>query len=131
MTDLENVLEEFKTNEGDEEELQEAIDDNAINTVISDELRAQLEADFHELDSDIDFNPDAVEEMDVADVEEVGEEKFTDETAEQPLEETACETPVTEEAVEEEKVVTDSENEDLNFPTEEEMFESVETTEGK
>lgn len=131
MTDLENVLEEFKTNEGDEEELQEAIDDNAINTVISDELRAQLEADFHELDSDIEFNPDAVEEMDVEDVEDVGDEDFTDKPAEQPLEETACETPVTEEAVEEEKVVTDSESEDLNFPTEEEMFESVETTEGK
>lgn len=77
MTDLENVLEEFKTNEGDEEELQEAIDDNAINTVISDELRAQLEADFHELDgaSGVDFNPDEVEE-----VEELSDEALTEET---------------------------------------------------
>ncbi|MBQ1948980.1 MAG: hypothetical protein II367_02350, partial [Treponema sp.] len=72
MTDLENVLEEFKTNEGDEEELQEAIDDNTIDNVISDELRAQLEADFHELDSDIEFNPDAVD--DVGEVEETSSE---------------------------------------------------------
>lgn len=69
MTDLENILEEFKTNE-DKDELNETIDENSINTVISDELKAQLESDFHEFEggsSGVDFNPEDVEEVDEVD----------------------------------------------------------------
>lgn len=63
MTDLENVLEEFKTTSDDSEEIQNEIDNNAIENIISPELQAQLEADFNgdgDGDSDVEFDPDAV-----------------------------------------------------------------------
>lgn len=63
MTDLENVLEEFKTTSDDSEEIQNEIDNNAIQNIISPELQAQLEADFNsggDGDSDVEFDPDAV-----------------------------------------------------------------------
>ena len=66
MTDLENVLEEFKTNDDNADELKEAIDENAISTVISDELMAQLDSDFHDgalKSDDIEFEPDEVEDI--------------------------------------------------------------------
>lgn len=65
MTDLENVLEEFKTSSDDSEELKEEIDNNTIENIISPELQAQLEADFNMSSSSsdsVDFDPDAVEE---------------------------------------------------------------------
>ena len=68
MTELENVLEEFKTT-GDEE-TKDAIDQAAIENIISPELQAQLEADFTSApegisaeDSSIDIDLDNVEEM--------------------------------------------------------------------
>ena len=65
MTDLENVLEQFKTSSDTDEEEQQEIAENAIVNVISPELEAQLAADFS-TDSDSsdspDFNPDEVEE---------------------------------------------------------------------
>lgn len=63
MTDLENVLEEFKTTSDDSEEIQNEIDNNAIENIISPELQAQLEADFNgggDGDSDVEFDPDTV-----------------------------------------------------------------------
>lgn len=62
MTDLENVLEEFKTTSDDSEEVQEEIDNNAIQNIISPELQAQLEADFNGgmSDDSVEFDPDAV-----------------------------------------------------------------------
>lgn len=63
MTDLENVLEEFKTTSDDSEEIQNEIDNNAIQNIISPELQAQLEADFNgggDGDSDVEFDPDVV-----------------------------------------------------------------------
>lgn len=65
MTDLENVLEEFKTTSEDSEELKEEMENSAIENVISPELQAQLEADFNMgrgSEEDIDFNPDEVED---------------------------------------------------------------------
>ena len=77
MTDLENVLEEFKTTTDEEEQasINELISNNNI---LSPELQAQIEADSAnkptpyspvtspsapESDSDIDFDPDKVESM--------------------------------------------------------------------
>lgn len=77
MTDLENVLEEFKTNENDQEELQETIDESAISNIISEELMAQLDSDFHEgalKSDDIDFEPDDVEEISDDGLKEVDED---------------------------------------------------------
>ena len=77
MTDLENVLEEFKTTSDDSEEIQNEIDNNAIENIISPELQAQLEADFNgggDGDSDVEFDPDAVIEECEA-VEEVTPDK--------------------------------------------------------
>ena len=77
MTDLENVLEEFKTNENDQEELQETIDESAISNIISEELMAQLDSDFHDgalKSDDIDFEPDDVEEISDGGLEEVDED---------------------------------------------------------
>ena len=65
MTDLENVLEEFKTSsETDAEEKQE-IEENTIQNVISPELEAQLAEDFSMEESsgeEVDFDPDSVTE---------------------------------------------------------------------
>ena len=66
MTDLENVLEEFKTNDDNADELKETIDENAISNIISDELMAQLDSDFHDgalKSDDIEFEPNDVEDI--------------------------------------------------------------------
>lgn len=46
MTQLENVLEEFKTTSDESEEVQQEMENSAIENIISPELQAQLEADF-------------------------------------------------------------------------------------
>ena len=46
MSDLENVLEEFKTASDDDEEVQRKVQENLIENILSPELKAQLEADF-------------------------------------------------------------------------------------
>ena len=66
MTELENVLEKFKTTSDDsDEELKEVIEENGIENIISPELQAQLEADFGLFDNDdsVSFDPEAVEEV--------------------------------------------------------------------
>ncbi|MEE1166582.1 MAG: methyl-accepting chemotaxis protein [Treponema sp.] len=72
MTDLENILEQFKTTADESEEVQDEINANTIQTVISPELQAQLEADFAGSSkdfSDVEFNPEDVE--DLSDAEEI------------------------------------------------------------
>ena len=64
MTDLENVLEEFKTTSDNDEKLKEEVEAATIANIISPELQAQLEQDFGEENSssgDIDFDPDNIE----------------------------------------------------------------------
>lgn len=48
MTDLENVLEQFKTTSDDSQELKEEIDNSKIENIISPELQAQVAADFNQ-----------------------------------------------------------------------------------
>ncbi len=62
MTDLENILEEFKTTGDESEELKSEIETSAIENIISPELQAQLEADFgvSGKTSDVEFDPDSV-----------------------------------------------------------------------
>lgn len=63
MTELENVLEEFKTTSDESEEVQQEIENSAIENIISPELQAQLEADFgnaEHADSGVEFDPSAV-----------------------------------------------------------------------
>ena len=78
MTALENVLEEFKTSSDDSEELKEEMDKDAIETIISPELQAQLEADFGESEAasdDIDFDPEEItDEIAGEETEEASEE---------------------------------------------------------
>lgn len=64
MTDLENVLEEFKTTSDDDTELKQEVEAAAIANIISPELQAQLEQDFGGSGSsseEIDFDPDSIE----------------------------------------------------------------------
>ncbi len=62
MTDLENVLEEFKTASDDNEEVQKEIQQNLIENIISPEIRALLEADFDmDSGSSVEFDPDCVQ----------------------------------------------------------------------
>lgn len=66
MTDLENILEQFKTSADDSEEVKDEIDANAIKNIISPELQAQLEQDFSGSSSygeNIDFNIEDIEEI--------------------------------------------------------------------
>lgn len=63
MTELENVLEKFKTTSDESEEVQQEIENSAIENIISPELQAQLEADFgsaEHADSGVEFDPSAV-----------------------------------------------------------------------
>ena len=63
MTELENVLEKFKTTSDGAEEVQQEIENSMIENIISPELQAQLEADFGGTDaasSDVEFNPSDV-----------------------------------------------------------------------
>lgn len=65
MTDLENVLEEFKTTSEDSEELKEEIDNSAIQNIISPELQAQLEADFNgggDSGDEVEFDPEEIQD---------------------------------------------------------------------
>ena len=48
MTDLENVLEQFKTTSDDSQELKEEIDNSKIENIISPELQVQVAADFNQ-----------------------------------------------------------------------------------
>ena len=64
MTDLENVLEEFKTTSDDDTELKQEVEAAAIANIISPELQAQLEQDFGgtgPTSGEIDFDPDSIE----------------------------------------------------------------------
>ena len=64
MTDLENVLEEFKTTSDDDTELKQEVEAAAIANIISPELQAQLVQDFGGSGSsseEIDFDPDSIE----------------------------------------------------------------------
>lgn len=65
MTDLENVLEEFKTTSDDSQELKDEQEKVAISNIISPELQKQLEQDFGDFSSNsadsIEFNPEDVE----------------------------------------------------------------------
>ena len=64
MTDLENVLEEFKTTSDDDTELKQEVEAAAIANIISPELQAQLEQDFGgsgATSGEIDFDPDSIE----------------------------------------------------------------------
>ncbi len=63
MTELENVLEKFKTTSDESEEVQKEIENSTIENIISPELQAQLEADFgNEVNSgsDVEFDPSSV-----------------------------------------------------------------------
>ena len=63
MTELENVLEKFKTTSDDSEEVQKEMENSTIENIISPELQAQLEADFGNsgaADSGVEFDPSAV-----------------------------------------------------------------------
>lgn len=63
MTELENVLEKFKTTSDESEEVQKEIENSTIENIISPELQAQLEADFgnsSESESGVEFDPSAV-----------------------------------------------------------------------
>lgn len=48
MTDLENILEQFKTTSDDSQELKEEIDNSKIENIISPELQVQVAADFNQ-----------------------------------------------------------------------------------
>lgn len=63
MTELENVLEKFKTTSDESEEVQKEIENSTIENIISPELKAQLEADFGNSvnsDSGVEFDPSSV-----------------------------------------------------------------------
>lgn len=63
MTELENVLEEFKTTSDESEEVQKEIENSTIENIISPELKAQLEADFGNSEnsgSGVEFDPSSV-----------------------------------------------------------------------
>ncbi len=63
MTELENVLEKFKTTSDESEEVQKEIENSTIENIISPELQAQLEADFGNSsasESGVEFDPSAV-----------------------------------------------------------------------
>lgn len=66
MTELENVLEEFKTTSDTDENLQREMQENLIENIISPEIKAQLEIDLNdngpEGDDSIDFDPDKVQD---------------------------------------------------------------------
>ncbi len=80
MTELENVLEEFKTTSDGAEEVQQEIENSMIENIISPELQAQLEADFGNTDtasSDVEFDPSAVTD-ETSEVAEKSAEKTED-----------------------------------------------------
>ena len=91
MTDLENVLEEFKT-AGDEAEgeMQDA-DSNVITNIISPELQAQLEQDFSQAEASsedteqLDFALENIEEYD-DNPAEISEEQLPEEETDDELE---------------------------------------------
>lgn len=63
MTELENVLEKFKTTSDESEEVQKEIENSTIENIISPELKAQLEADFGNSvnsDSGVEFDSSSV-----------------------------------------------------------------------
>lgn len=65
MTDLENVLEQFKTSSETDAEEQQEIEENTIQNVISPELEAQLAEDFameEKSGDEVEFDPDSVTE---------------------------------------------------------------------
>ena len=70
MTDLENVLEEFKTAGDDSESEKQDADSNVITNIISPELQAQLEQDFSQAEESgesteqLDFALENIEEYD-------------------------------------------------------------------
>ena len=63
MTELENVLEKFKTTSDESEEVQKEIENSTIENIISPELQAQLEADFGNAENSeagVEFDPSSV-----------------------------------------------------------------------
>lgn len=63
MTELENVLEKFKTTSDESEEVQKKIENSTIENIISPELQAQLEADFGNAENSetgVEFDPSSV-----------------------------------------------------------------------
>lgn len=63
MTELENVLDEFKTKDIVNDIVNNAVDDIKIENIVSPEIKAEIEASAHGKGGDvIDFDPDAVEE---------------------------------------------------------------------
>ncbi len=67
MTDLENVLEQFKTTSDNSQELKEEIDNSKIENIISPELQAQIAADFDQQDKK---NSNEFDNLDLDNIEE-------------------------------------------------------------
>ena len=125
MTALENVLEEFQTNDDDDDaERIEKVDESAVETNLSDELRAQLEADFHELSGDGDAEYDEDAEFEPED--EFGSESYdTAETEEEQASDSSDDDePKTGLSDSDD---TDSEENSLPAEPSEEMFRTPET----
>ena len=91
MTDLENVLEEFKTAGDDSESEQQDADSNVITNIISPELQAQLEQDFSQAEESgesteqLDFALENIEEYD-DNPAEFSEEQLPEEETDRELE---------------------------------------------
>ena len=91
MTDLENVLEEFKTASDDSESEKQDADSNVITNIISPELQAQLEQDFShaeesgESTEQLDFALENIEEYD-DNPAEISEEQLPEEETDGELE---------------------------------------------
>ena len=91
MTDLENVLEEFKTASDDSESEKQDADSNVITNIISPELQAQLEQDFSQAEESgesteqLNFALENIEEYDDNPAENT-EELLPDEEANRELE---------------------------------------------
>lgn len=91
MTDLENVLEEFKTAGDDSESEKQDADSNVITNIISPELQAQLEQDFSQAEESgesteqLDFALENIEEYD-DNPAEISEEQLPEEETDGELE---------------------------------------------
>ena len=91
MTDLENVLEEFKTASDDSESEKQDADSNVITNIISPELQAQLEQDFSQAEESgesteqLDFALENIEEYD-DNPAEISEEQLPEEETDGELE---------------------------------------------
>jgi methyl-accepting chemotaxis protein len=62
MTELENILDEFKTKDVVNDIIKQAVGEIKIENIVSPEIRAEIEAASSKSGTDIDFDPDAVEE---------------------------------------------------------------------